>query len=462
MKTFFYTINFFILVAIIVGALFFQCEKETHAIGIASFSITTNKSDYSIGEKGSLQITTSSDSESINAVSGEMSFSSDYITVDSIITNDSIVQLWLTTPVVKNTNAIQFEGVLFNPGFKGDKGLVMTVNFTVKKKGFAEWKFISGAILANDGKGTNIIKGLPSLVVGGSSDTNSVNKNITSGSLLDRVSGKILLQVESKGEAWYVYPVTKKRFYLKDGPVAYEALRNFGLGITNSDLSKIPIGTENRFKDADTDNDGLSDKLEEALKTSPTQKDTDGDGISDGDEALIKNTNPIGSGSLIYDTKLINRLSGRILLQVESRGEAWYINPADQKRYYMKDGSAAYSIMRFLSLGITTSDLNTILVENSMPTSSSVSDNFEQKPVPTDSKIVFTKFLTEGSIDEEVRLLQTFLQKIGFFPANTNPSAIYGKVTVDAVADFQRARGISVTGYVGPKTREILNKEYIK
>ena len=61
-----------------------------------------------------------------------------------------------------------------------------------------------------------------------------------------------------------------------------------------------------------------------------------------------------------YNNSLVNRLRGQILLQVESRGEAWYINPDDGKRYYMPDGPSAYQIMRFLSLGITNSDLSKI------------------------------------------------------------------------------------------------------
>ncbi|MFA5185241.1 MAG: aryl-sulfate sulfotransferase [Patescibacteria group bacterium] len=175
-----------------------------------------------------------------------------------------------------------------------------------------------------------------------------------------RMGGYILLQVESKGEAWYVDPVTFTRSYLKDGSVAYGALRQFGLGIKTADLNKIPVGVEARFSDTDTDGDGLSDKLEEGLKTDSTKADSDGDGVSDGKEVLQNNTNPLGQGSLAYDAGLVSRLKGRILLQIESRGEAWYLNPKDGKRYYMKDGDAAYQIMRFLSLGITNDNLATI------------------------------------------------------------------------------------------------------
>lgn len=50
---------------------------------------------------------------------------------------------------------------------------------------------------------------------------------------------------------------------------------------------------------------------------------------------------------------ITTRLSGRILLQVESNGEAWYVNPKDQKRYYLGRPDDAYNVMRRLSLGIS-------------------------------------------------------------------------------------------------------------
>lgn len=198
----------------------------------------------------------------------------------------------------------------------------------------------------------------------------------SAGTLAQRLSGYILLQVQSKGEAWYVDPVTLTRIYLKDGNAAYDALREFGLGIKNVDLNKIPVGVEARFNDIDSDSDGLADKLEEGIKTDPAKADTDSDGISDGLEILTNNTNPLGSGELVYDAAIINRLNGRILLQVESRGEAWYLNPKDKKKYYMKDGEAAYQIMRYLSLGITNSDLSQIPINEDFQ-----ADSTEEKPM---------------------------------------------------------------------------------
>ncbi len=177
--------------------------------------------------------------------------------------------------------------------------------------------------------------------------------------LVNRVRGRILLQVENNGEAYYVKPNDGKRVYMKDGSVAYGIMRDLGLGIKNIDLAKIPVGFEDRFSDIDTDGDGLADKLEEGLGTDSSKVDTDGDGVNDKAE-ILAGTNPLGAGKLIYDNSLASRLAGRIVLQVEKHGEAWYINPVDGKRYYMKDGSAAYQIMRYLSLGITNEDLDKI------------------------------------------------------------------------------------------------------
>lgn len=125
--------------------------------------------------------------------------------------------------------------------------------------------------------------------------------------LADRFAGKILLEVESYGRAWYIDPATKQRYYLQDGNAAYELMRHLSLGISNADLAKIPT--------------------KRGAKSSAS---------------------------------LVNRLRGKILLQVESHGEAWYVNPTDGLRYYLKDGAAAYELMKKFAIGIKDKDLRTI------------------------------------------------------------------------------------------------------
>jgi hypothetical protein len=42
---------------------------------------------------------------------------------------------------------------------------------------------------------------------------------------------------------------------------------------------------------------------------------------------------------------------GSILLQVEKNGEAWYISPSDRKKYYLGNPSSAFGVMKNLSIG---------------------------------------------------------------------------------------------------------------
>lgn len=125
--------------------------------------------------------------------------------------------------------------------------------------------------------------------------------------LLERTQGRILLQVDSYGRAWYVNPADKRRYYLRDGNDAYQLMRELSLGVSNVDLAKIPLAANDP-----------------------------------------------------RDAKLVARLKGRILLQVEDRGKAWYVNPVNGQRYYLKDGAAAYELMRSLGLGVRTKDLAAI------------------------------------------------------------------------------------------------------
>lgn len=171
-------------------------------------------------------------------------------------------------------------------------------------------------------------------------------------SLLKKLAGKIMLQVSNLGRAWYLDPISLERYYLADGQSSFAALRRFGLGIRNTDLAKIAIGVDTSSSALDSDNDGLSDKMEQALGTGINKADTDGDGFSDKLE-IMNFYNPLGIGKTVQSKNLVDRLKGRIVLQTEGVGQAWYINPGDGKRYYLADGEAAYQIMRQLSLGIT-------------------------------------------------------------------------------------------------------------
>ncbi len=118
--------------------------------------------------------------------------------------------------------------------------------------------------------------------------------------LAKRLSGDILLQVESKGEAWYVYPEDNKKYFLGRPEDAAHALKVLGTGATHVFLSGYTYFP--------------ADKL------------------------------------------------GRIYLDTDANGEAYYINPKDKKAYFLGDPENAFEAMRDLGIGISNQDIRKIEV----------------------------------------------------------------------------------------------------
>lgn len=121
--------------------------------------------------------------------------------------------------------------------------------------------------------------------------------------LANKLSGRILLQVEKDGQSWYLDPLSKNRYFMGRPTDAFSLMRRFGLGVSNNDFSKF-------------EKDGAPRKL-----------------------------------------------AGRIILTVEKNGEAYYINPVDMKMYYLGRPVDAFNIMRNLSLGIKNQDIYKINVD---------------------------------------------------------------------------------------------------
>jgi len=199
--------------------------------------------------------------------------------------------------------------------------------------------------------------------------------------LAEKLKGKILLQVEENGEAWYVHPLNQQRYYLGRPADAFALMRESGIGITNEDIEKISIAKAN-FEGLDDDEDGLSNAIEDSLGTDKNNPDTDGDGYNDKTE-ILNNFNPLGEDKLPIDNKKAESLAGLIILQVEKNGEAWYINPDNLKRYYLGRPTDAFNLMRTLGLGIT--NINLAKIEEYIKNPELNQENIKNKyttPVP--------------------------------------------------------------------------------
>lgn len=138
--------------------------------------------------------------------------------------------------------------------------------------------------------------------------TVGLQQSVSAATIAEQTAGYIVLQVEQNGEAWYVHPKELVRYSLGRPTDALNVMRSKGLGITNANLAKIPTSDS-----------------------------------SDAGDAAFR-----------------QKMSGRILIQVEENGEAWYVYPKNLKRYYLGRPADAFAIMRSLGLGITDNNLSQI------------------------------------------------------------------------------------------------------
>ncbi len=117
-------------------------------------------------------------------------------------------------------------------------------------------------------------------------------------SLSNRLSGNIVLQIDDKGEAWYIFPHNQKRYFLGRPEDAFRVMKKLGLGVTHDFITSHSIFPE--------------------------------------------------------------RVSGKILIDVSRNGEAYYINPKDKRAYYLGRPKDSLNIMKNLGLGITNTNIRKI------------------------------------------------------------------------------------------------------
>ena len=173
------------------------------------------------------------------------------------------------------------------------------------------------------------------------------------------LKGRILLQVQDKGQAWYVNPLNNNRYYLGRPNDAYAVMRSLGLGVSNFDLNS-------------------------------------------------------------YLVKAPFSLAGRILLKVQDKGQAYYVDPQELKLYYLGRPEDAYRVMRNKGLGISNHDLNLIKIANAGPVSASVSQT--ATPVQTSLSDQSKRFSFKYN-NNNYELIQNFSDVI--YNSYKNSSKVY-------------------------------------
>ncbi len=123
----------------------------------ASLSLFPGSETFQQGDSFSIELKIDAANIPINSAEAVVYFPVDMLEVLSISQDDSVFALWPEEPSFSNTDGkIWFAGGLPHPGFQ-EAGNIITINFKGKKQGIVHITFGQSKILADDGKGTNIL-----------------------------------------------------------------------------------------------------------------------------------------------------------------------------------------------------------------------------------------------------------------------------------------------------------------
>lgn len=128
-----------------------------------SFVIPT-KGQYRLGEIFPMKIEIAGIKTPINAVQADLGFEQSKVEVVDISTKDSFANIFVQKEISNEGGYARLTGGLPNPGFFSDKGLFGIVFFKSKSPGIIKIEFLpSSMVLANDSRGTNVLKDLTSV-----------------------------------------------------------------------------------------------------------------------------------------------------------------------------------------------------------------------------------------------------------------------------------------------------------
>ena len=245
-------IGFAPILSVFFGLALFSVS---HAASAATLYISPSAGQYSVGQKFSEDVMVDSAGQSINAVSGTISFYPSTVHVLSISESSSIVNFWATQPSFSNeTGTIDFEGVVLNPGFSGSAGNIITVTFIAEAPGQNPLSFTAGSVLANDGEGTNILSGMTGATFETvSAENQSAVSTAPSVNPLTPQAPQISSPTNPNPDDWYAtsspsfsWPlssdVTAVRILYDTSPTSIPTVL-YSTPIASKDLSTIPDGT---------------------------------------------------------------------------------------------------------------------------------------------------------------------------------------------------------------------------
>ncbi len=150
-------LNFALSFCILFFALFILASQAS----AATLFLAPSMGSYSAGDTFSVSVKVNTEGKAINTAEATLTFDPSRLKVKSISKTGSIFTLWVEEPVFSNSDGmISFAGGKPSPGYTGSSGKLLSITFKGLTSGEADVNFSSASVLADDGRGTNILSSL--------------------------------------------------------------------------------------------------------------------------------------------------------------------------------------------------------------------------------------------------------------------------------------------------------------
>jgi hypothetical protein len=118
------------------------------------------------GDTFTIDFRISSFDEAINTISGVIIYDKSKLQINDVEFDNSLLSLWIKEPAFDNSKGeLSLIGGIPN-GFKGEAGLILSINFLAKQNGISNLDFQDiFYVLANDGDGKNMNSYLKPLTI---------------------------------------------------------------------------------------------------------------------------------------------------------------------------------------------------------------------------------------------------------------------------------------------------------
>ena len=123
--------------------------------------VIPSKGQYRLDEIFPMKIEIAGIKVPVNAMQADLSFDPSKLEVVEISTQDSFANIFIQKEINNEVGYARLTGGLPNPGYFSDHGLFGTVFFKGTNPGIVKIEFLpSSMVLANDGRGTNVLREL--------------------------------------------------------------------------------------------------------------------------------------------------------------------------------------------------------------------------------------------------------------------------------------------------------------